>query len=73
MDPATVQKIVLVGGPTQMPILTRLFKDTLQIKVDGSLDPLTVVAKGAAMFGNQTVIAARSKSETADIKQFLPA
>jgi molecular chaperone DnaK len=56
VEPSTVQKIVLVGGSTQMPILREFLRDTLQIKVDGSLDPLTVVAKGAAMFGNQTVV-----------------
>lgn len=56
VDPETVQKIVLVGGPTQMPILQTFLKDTLRIKVDGCLDPITVVAKGAAMFGNQTAI-----------------
>ncbi|MGC2595239.1 MAG: Hsp70 family protein [Rhabdochlamydiaceae bacterium] len=63
VEPSTVQKIVLVGGPTQMPILREFLKDALQIKVDGSLDPLTVVAKGAAMFGNQTVVSVQdSKS-----------
>ncbi|CUI18027.1 putative chaperone protein dnaK [Candidatus Protochlamydia naegleriophila] len=56
VEPSTVQKIVLVGGPTQMPILREFLRDALQIKVDGSLDPLTVVAKGAAMFGNQTAV-----------------
>lgn len=56
VDSATVQKIVLVGGPTQMPILRDFLKNSLQIKVDGCLDPLTVVAKGAAMFGNQTIV-----------------
>lgn len=56
VDPATVQKIVLVGGPTQMPILQDFLKDSLQVNVDGCLDPLTVVAKGAAMFGRQTAI-----------------
>lgn len=62
VDPETVQKIVLVGGPTQMPILQAFLKDTLQIKVDGCLDPITVVAKGAAMFGNQTAITEPSES-----------
>lgn len=56
VDPATVQRIVLVGGPTQMPILQTFLKNSLRINVDGGLDPLLVVAKGAAMFGNQTVI-----------------
>ncbi len=54
VDPTTVQKIVFVGGPTQMPILQDFIKDSLQINVDGSLDPLTVVARGATMYGNQT-------------------
>jgi molecular chaperone DnaK len=63
VEPSTVQKIVLVGGPTQMPILRDFLKDSLQIKVDGSLDPLTVVAKGAAMFGSQTVISVQSSNE----------
>ena len=56
VDSTTVRKVVLVGGPTQMPILQHFLEDTLQIQVDGSSDPLTVVAKGAAMFGNQTTI-----------------
>lgn len=59
VEPSTVQKIVLVGGPTQMPILREFLKEALQIKVDGSLDPLTVVAKGAAMFGHQTAVSAQ--------------
>lgn len=46
VDQTTVQKIVLVGGPTQMPILQAFLKNTLQMEVDGCLDPLTVVAKG---------------------------
>lgn len=65
VDPATVQKIVLVGGPTQMPILQAFLKDTLRIKVDGCLDPITVVAKGAAMFGNQTMIAEQKEAACA--------
>ncbi len=62
VEPSTVQKIVLVGGPTQMPILREFLKDALQIKVDGSLDPLTVVARGAAMFGNQTAVSVKDSN-----------
>ena len=72
VDPATVQKIVLVGGPTQMPILQAFLKDKLRIKVDGCLDPITVVAKGAAMFGNQTMIA-EQKENASTSSCFLPA
>ena len=45
-----VGKIVLVGGPTQIPyIRERLMKD-LKIKIDSSVDPLTIVTKGACVF-----------------------
>lgn len=64
VEPSTVLKIVLVGGPSQMPILREFLKDTLQIKVDGSLDPLTVVAKGAAMFGSQTLVSLKDISSS---------
>ena len=67
VDPATIKKIVLVGGPTQMPILQDFLKESLHINVDGSLDPLTVVAKGAALFGNQTPIVAAEKQEAKSI------
>ena len=50
ITPSSIQKIVLVGGPTQIPyIRERLGKD-LSIPVDTSMDPLTVVARGACIF-----------------------
>ena len=46
----SIQKIVLVGGPTQIPyIRERLGKD-LKIPVDTSMDPLTVVARGSCIY-----------------------
>lgn len=58
----SVSKIVLVGGPTQMPILRSYLEKELRVKVDGSQDPLTVVAKGAAFFAQQNPIASQSTS-----------
>lgn len=48
---SSVSKIVLVGGPTQIPYVRKALEDEFKIKVDGSIDPLTVVAKGASVFG----------------------
>jgi len=45
-----VKRIILVGGPTQMPYLQERLEDELGIKVDSSVDPLTVVARGACVF-----------------------
>lgn len=48
---SSVAKVVLVGGPTQIPYLRERIERDLQIKVDGTVDPLTVVARGACIFG----------------------
>jgi molecular chaperone DnaK len=50
---SSVGKVILVGGPTSMPYLrTRLSdrNDGLGISLDFRVDPLTVVARGAAVF-----------------------
>ncbi|HEY4963400.1 MAG TPA: Hsp70 family protein [Candidatus Saccharimonadales bacterium] len=48
---SSVTKIVLVGGPTQIPYIRETLQDEFKLSVDGSIDPLTVVACGAAIFG----------------------
>ena len=45
-----VKRIILVGGPTQMPYIQERLENELGIKVDSSVDPLTVVARGACVF-----------------------
>jgi molecular chaperone DnaK len=53
LGPADVSKVILVGGPTQMPVCREalLGSDTgLSLPLDFHVDPLTVVAQGAAIF-----------------------
>jgi molecular chaperone DnaK len=45
-----VEKIILVGGPTQIPYIRERLESDLKISVDSSVDPLTVVARGACVF-----------------------
>ena len=59
----SIKKIVLVGGPTQMPVLRQYLKDNLEIQVDGSQDPLTVVARGAVLFGQQIPISKKPEKK----------
>lgn len=47
---SAVQKVILIGGPTKAPYFRELIKSALGIPVDFTMDPLTVVAKGAAVF-----------------------
>lgn len=48
---SSIEKIILVGGPTQMPYVKARLESELKIKTDSSIDPLTVVAHGACVFG----------------------
>ncbi|MDO8682323.1 MAG: Hsp70 family protein [Armatimonadota bacterium] len=44
-----VGRVLLVGGPTRTPLLRRRVEESLRIPVDVSIDPMTVVARGAAV------------------------
>jgi len=48
---SSVSKVVLVGGPTQIPYIRERIENDLKIVADSSVDPLTVVARGACVFG----------------------
>ena len=49
LSPEDVEKIVLVGGQTFMPIVRRMLAKEIGIKLDTSADPIIVVAEGAAI------------------------
>lgn len=48
---SSIAKVILVGGPTQIPYIRERIESDLKITVDASVDPLTVVARGACVFG----------------------
>jgi molecular chaperone DnaK len=52
LEPKDLDRVLLVGGPTQMPMLRSAITDALGAKLDYSLDPMTVVAHGAALYAS---------------------
>ena len=58
--------LILVGGPTYSPILRRMLKEQITDKVDTSVDPMTVVAKGAALFASTISVSEEVKEATRD-------
>ncbi len=58
--------LILVGGPTFSPILRRMLKEQITDKVDTSADPMTVVAKGAALFASTISVSDEVKETTRD-------
>lgn len=45
-----MSKVLLVGGPTKAPYFRDILSNELCIPLDSSVDPLTVVSSGAAIF-----------------------
>ena len=48
---SSISKIILVGGPTQIPYLRERLAEEMRIDIDTSVDPLTTVARGACIYG----------------------
>jgi molecular chaperone DnaK len=59
LSPANIEKMILVGGPTLAPYFRQFVADPtegLGIPLEFGVDPLTVVARGAAVFaGTQRI------------------
>ena len=47
-----LNKLILVGGPTFSPVLRDMLKEQITPNVDTSIDPMTAVAKGAALYAS---------------------
>lgn len=49
---ADLDSLILVGGPTYSPVLRSMLKEQITPNVDTSIDPMTAVAKGAALYAS---------------------
>ncbi len=49
MSPDQITKIILVGGPTRMPIVRKFVEDFVGKKAERGIDPMECVAMGAAI------------------------
>jgi molecular chaperone DnaK len=52
LNGSDLSSIVLVGGPTFSQTLRRMLKEQISNRVDTTPDPMTAVAKGAALFAS---------------------
>ena len=49
LKPSDIDRIILVGGPTRMPIVQRFVEEAVGKKVERGVDPMECVAMGAAI------------------------
>lgn len=61
-----LETIILVGGPTYSPIIRKMLKTQITEKVDTSVDPMTVVAKGAALYASTINVSEKVAEQTRD-------
>ena len=61
-----ISTLILVGGPTYSPILRRMLKEQVTENVDTSVDPMTVVAKGACLFASTISVSDEVKDDLRD-------
>lgn len=47
-----ISKLILVGGPTYCPLIRQMLKEQITPNVDTSIDPMTAVATGAALYAS---------------------
>lgn len=52
IDKNNINRIILVGGPTQLPCIRKQLEDNIGILVDTTADPLTAVARGACIYAS---------------------
>jgi molecular chaperone DnaK len=65
LDGQSLTTLLLVGGPTYSPILRRMLVEQIA-KPDLSVDPMTVVAKGAALFASTVSVSDEIREKSRD-------
>jgi molecular chaperone DnaK len=51
LEPKDIDRVILVGGPTRMPIVQRFVEEFMGKKIERGIDPMECVAMGAAIQG----------------------
>lgn len=61
-----IAKLILVGGPTHSPLIRQMLREQICDSVDTSIDPMTAVAIGAAIYASTRDVAIDLKKVTRD-------
>lgn len=63
VKPEQLDKILLVGGSTFIPLVRKRLAEEFCVELDSSLNPMTVVAAGAAIYASTCVIDVEEDAE----------
>ncbi|MUP45400.1 Hsp70 family protein [Gramella sp. BOM4] len=62
---SSLDSLILVGGPTFSPVLRKMLAEQI-CKPDTSVDPMTVVSKGAALYASTVDVSEELREQTRD-------
>lgn len=62
---SSLDSLILVGGPTFSPVLRKMLEEQI-CKPDTSVDPMTVVSKGAALYASTVEVSEEVREQTRD-------
>lgn len=64
----SLDSVILVGGPTYSPILRKMIENEI-IAPDASIDPMTVVSKGAALYASTVELPENIANKKKDLEK----
>lgn len=67
LNGADLDSLILVGGPTYSPVLRDMLKEQITPNVDTSIDPMTAVARGAALYASSIDCEAKEEMKSGTI------
>ncbi|HOV32960.1 MAG TPA: Hsp70 family protein [Candidatus Hydrogenedens sp.] len=67
LETSSIDALLLVGGPTYSPVLRDMVANQITDKIPISIDPMTVVAKGAALYASTRSIPEKIRSIESDL------
>ena len=71
LTPANIARVIMVGGPTRMPIVQKFVEEYVGAKIERGVDPMECVAKGAAIQAEILQAKEEGRSATGDVKDIL--
>lgn len=67
LSASAVERMILVGGPTKAEYFRARLRERIGIKLDHSVDPMTVVASGAAIFAGSQKLTGNAPKAAAGV------
>lgn len=65
IEATALERIILVGGPTHTPLIRQMLSDEFRVPLETRIDPMTIVARGAAVFASMQLRGTGQASVTA--------